>query len=53
MYTFFSVLSRFYNYVNIIVVVVRIDQSQSNVRRMIDCDWSITYNYVYVKVESA
>jgi len=39
-----------------VVVVVRIDQSQSNVRRMIDCDWSILtiiYDYVYVNVESA
>ena len=40
------------------VVVVRINQSQSNMRKIFDCDWSvlittISYNYAYAIVEWA
>jgi len=43
----------FYNYIS---VVVRIDQTQSNILLLFICDWSIftttiTYNYAYVIVE--
>jgi len=27
------------------IVRLEIDQSQSNVRRIVDCDWSISYSY--------
>jgi len=38
-------------------VVVRIDQSQANMKRIIDCDWftttilTTTYDYVYAIVK--
>jgi len=42
-----------------VIVIVRIDQSQSNVRRIINCDWSslltatTIYDYVYTIVEKS
>jgi len=37
--------SRFYNSINVVIS----DQSQSNTKRIIDCDWSIPYDYNHLR----